>query len=504
VAASVTIPEALLARFRAVAFERLERVESTWTGLTRGTATPNAEEELFRELHTLKGDARVVGFADVAVLCQRLEDLLSAARHHRYRVHEDVDIVVTMAIQFAGMLLRKKGAVARGSIDLDGFLAQIEQVLSEWLRRSSEAPDLSVQLRPHVRPDAAQRMSAAARSRLAVVATTVYLEHLRVPARSRQRLREVWDVLSREIAELESSPMAPLLARHAAAGIDLARGIGKAVEIVSEADDVHLSAEAFDAVSTAVLHAVRNAIDHGVESILDRARVGKPAVGTISVRARQRDDLVEIDVSDDGGGIDFDAVRRKAASSGLASSDLASASDAELAEMLFSPGFTTRESVTEVSGRGVGLDAARVAVARLGGDVRIESRRGAGSTVHIKVPNRRALVDVHLFRAPGGDASFAVEAQWTEESGSDPRVTVHDPLDALEIPRNAAMGTARVLRLTRDGKHRAFSTDGLLRRGTAARLCPTPDEMPAEIVRVGDEEAVLLRPDTFRDAVSDA
>jgi two-component system chemotaxis sensor kinase CheA len=333
--AAVILPDALLARFRAVAFERLERVDATWVALTHGSAPPNAEEQLFRELHTLKGDARVVGFADVAVLCQRLEDLLTAARQRRYRVHEDVDIVVTMAIQFVGMLLRKRSGVARSGIDLDGFIAQIEQVLSEWLRRSSEAPDGAVQMRPQLSFDEPEGSPAAARARLSVVATTVYLEHLRASGRSRARLREVWDVLSREIVDFEALPVAPLIARHTAASAELARELGKSVAIVADAGDLRVTKEVFNVLSTAILHGIRNAIDHGLELSAARERAGKPRLPTLRVSLHPRDDLLELEVADDGAGIDFEAVREVAARRGLAPAQwLGVAGPSELAEML--------------------------------------------------------------------------------------------------------------------------------------------------------------------------
>ncbi len=144
------VPENLLARFQALSFERLERIDSGWTALTQGTAPPTLERDVFRDVHTLKGDARVIGFREVALLSQRLEDLLVAAKARRFRVHDDVDIVVTMAIQFIGMLLRKRGDAPRMGIDLDGFVRQIDDVLTEWLRRASEAPKEGEVSGPHL------------------------------------------------------------------------------------------------------------------------------------------------------------------------------------------------------------------------------------------------------------------------------------------------------------------------------------------------------------------
>jgi two-component system chemotaxis sensor kinase CheA len=494
----VALPEALVSRFRAVAFEHLEHIDATWVALTSGTATPKSEEQMFRELHTLKGDARVVGFSDVAVLCQRLEDLLTAARRRRYRVHEDVDVVVTMAIQFVGMLLRKRGGTARSGIDLDGFLAQIEQVLSEWLRRSSETPDKAVQPRRHLRVDAPQRMSGSARGRLGVVATTIYLEHLAASGRSRDRLREAWDVLSREIADLEASPLEPLLTRHAAAGRELGVELGKSVDIAVEAREVHASADVFEALNAAVLHAVRNAVDHGIETPIQRERAGKPGVGSIRVRVEQRDDIVEVEVADDGAGVDLAAIRTKAQRQGLLSApEIASATDEQLVELLFSPGFSTAERVTDISGRGVGLDAVRAAVEERGGTVALHSVAGWGSTLKVSVPNRNASIDVHVFRPPGAPISFAVDAGWSVEADGGEQPGTPDALELLGLRRGTPAERTSTISLCRGPQRCAFAAESPARTASALRLCPTPLDAAVEVAMLATEEVLLVRPDVL-------
>ena len=504
--APLALPEPLLARFRAAAFERLERIDTTWTALTHGSGSSKGDEEMFRELHTLKGDARVVGFPDVALLCQRLEDLLSAARRRRYQVHEDVDVVVTMAIQFAGMLLRKKAGITRG-IDLEGFLAQIEVVLAEWLRRTSAPPPPSV-VGTHLRVEA-PKVTAGACGRLSVVATTVYLEQFRASSlRSRERLRRAWESLLREIVELDGAPLSPVLTRHAAAAHDLARELGKSVEVLVEGANLWVDAEVVDALNTAVLHAIRNAVDHGIDSPAVRTSAGKPPGGTIRVRSRQREEMIEIDVVDDGEGVDFASVKRKAARLGLLTEDLIGAEDdGSLTELLFAPGFSTRDQVTEISGRGVGLDAVRAAVRRLGGQVRMESARGRGTSLRFAVPNRRAPVDVRVFRAPGAPVPFAIDTSWEVEPQVGGNVPV-DPLALLDLPRSGSPFEGGALALRRADRRCVFASESVWRTASAARLCPTPADCGVEVVRLEEGEALLLKPEVLLDRtgseVSDA
>jgi two-component system chemotaxis sensor kinase CheA len=492
---AMPLPEPLLARFRAAAFERLERIDTTWTALTQGSAPSRADEEMFRELHTLKGDARVVGFADVAVLCQRLEDLLSAARGRRYNVHEDVDVVVTMAIQFAGMLLRKKAGTTRG-IDLEGFLAQIEVVLAEWLRRTSSPPSLSSAPSSHgkhMRPDAGSKSSVAACERLSIAATAVYLEYLRASGGSRERMRGIWESLRREIADLESIPLGPLVAGHVAAARELARDLGKVVEVSTEGVELRVNPDVLDAINTAVLHAVRNAVDHGIDSPQARAEADKNPTASLRVIVRQRDDVIEVDVSDDGGGVDFEAVKRRAAALGIPTGG-AAGEEWQLGDLLFAPGFSTRDEVTEISGRGVGLDAIRAAVRNLGGDVRIESYRGSGTTLHVSVPNRRTPVELRVFRAPGAPIVFAVDVAWLDHV-ADETPAAADPLALLDLPRpSTPPASAAPLLLRRADRCCALFAAGAPRPASALRVCRTPEDSAVEIVQLAEGEALLLRP----------
>ena len=501
----VALPEALLTRFRTVSFERLERIDSAWAALTHDAAATDVEENAYRDLHTLKGDARVVGFGDVAVLCQRLEDILNAARVRQYRVHEEVDIVVTMGLQFIGMLLRKKVGGSRTGIDLDGFLVQIDHVLIELAHRS-EAPDPDeAPTGRHLRvADAAARVAPAGRQRLSSVATTIYLEHLRATGRTRERLGDAWRVLSRELAELEWVSIAPLLSRHAVAANELAKELGKELVFSFSAEGVSVAAEVLDTLNTAVLHTIRNAVDHGIEAPPQRRAGGKNAAGTIRVEARAIDDAVVVTVSDDGGGVDLDLVRRRAQSLGLLpNGDAGNASDDGLLNLIFHPRFSTRELISEVSGRGVGMDAVRAAVVAVGGSVSIESTPREGTTVTVRVPQARSKLDVHAFRLPRSGLLFAVDRSWKLAGDTTPSGALVDPVMLLELALagSSERPGSRVLHLSRGDVSLRFLA-GPVRAALALRLCRTTRDEPVEIVRVDDEDAILLRPDVLAQTTS--
>lgn len=168
---------------------------------------------------------------------------------------------------------------------------------------------------------------------------------------------------------------------------EIAGSVGKTVRLVTEGDGTEADATIVDALFEPLLHVLRNAVDHGIEKPEQRASTGKPAMGTLILRARRDADTVRIEVEDDGGGIDVDRVRTVAHIRGVATAEgLATMTDAEAMELVFAPGFSTAAAVTGLSGRGVGMDSVKTAIERLGGTVTLESRPGTGTTVGLILP----------------------------------------------------------------------------------------------------------------------
>src|SRR5687768_9708825 len=144
------LPEAIIARFRSVALERVSRIEASWLALTQGNAGHEVAAEMLHDLHTLKGDSRVVGFTEVTLVCHKLEDLLVFARAHDYRVLDDFDLAVTMALGFVSMLIKKRDGGSIGGIDLSGFVGQIDDALREAEAVPVPAPASRASRRPSV------------------------------------------------------------------------------------------------------------------------------------------------------------------------------------------------------------------------------------------------------------------------------------------------------------------------------------------------------------------
>ena len=168
---------------------------------------------------------------------------------------------------------------------------------------------------------------------------------------------------------------------------EIAGTVGKTARLITEGEGTEADATIVDALFEPLLHVLRNAVDHGIESPEQRAAAGKPAMGTIILRARRDSDTVKIEVEDDGGGIDINRVRALARARGVVTGEVLTAmTDAEAIDLVFAAGFSTASAVTGLSGRGVGMDSVRTAVERLGGTVTLESQPGTGTTVALMLP----------------------------------------------------------------------------------------------------------------------
>ena len=201
--------------------------------------------------------------------------------------------------------------------------------------------------------------------------------------------------LHQGIGALRMTPVQPLLRQFPRVARDMAAGLGKDVDLVIDAGQVHADRIILEGLFEPLTHLLRNAIDHGAESAEVRLAKGKPARNTIRLSARQAEGRLLVTVEDDGRGIDPAAVRATALERELMDQDaLAALSDEQVIDMVFTPGFSTASEVSALSGRGVGMDAVRAAVHRLGGRIALTSQIDGGATVELSLPLAVSLTQV--------------------------------------------------------------------------------------------------------------
>jgi signal transduction histidine kinase/DNA-binding response OmpR family regulator len=339
----------IASRFRSSSIERIRRIEAAWDALTHGVETDVASADLSRDLHTLAGDSRLLGLSSVALICNKLEALVALAREFNYDVPIELDLIVGTTTRLLDLLVLE--GENRSGMDVVGFAAVLDDVIAVG--------------------------TCEPVSRATTGDTRERLAH--VLARAQVRLH------SNRVVEL-----APLLESRAVAIPELARNAGKRAEAVLAVGELSVPESVADAVELAATHLMRNSIAHGIETPQVRAATGKPAAGTVWVRAKRTGDHVQVEFEDDGRGIDTVAVRTRAIRSGLLTeAEAEAATEVGLLPLLFKFGFSTSERVDELAGRGIGLDAVKTAVERVGGTISVSTNRGRGTTFRVSIPAER-------------------------------------------------------------------------------------------------------------------
>lgn len=218
-----------------------------------------------------------------------------------------------------------------------------------------------------------------------------------------QRLNLLTGELQAGVMKTRMQPVGSVWGKFPRLVRDLAVACGKQVRIDMEGQETELDRTIIEAVRDPLTHMVRNAVDHGIEPPAERAAWGKPAEGRLFLHALHEGGKVVIELTDDGGGIDPRRVRDKALLSGLVTPEQAARlGDRELLDLIFLPGFSTTDRVTQFSGRGVGMDVVRTNIEKIGGTVDVDSTLGRGTTIRMKIPLTLAIIPA-LVVSTGGD-----------------------------------------------------------------------------------------------------
>ncbi|MDC7225678.1 MAG: chemotaxis protein CheA [Spirochaetales bacterium] len=212
-----------------------------------------------------------------------------------------------------------------------------------------------------------------------------------------QSLARTTSELQEGVMQIRMVPISQIFSRFPRLVRDLSRSCGKDIKLIIEGEDTELDKSVIDDLLDPLIHCVRNSVDHGIESPEARLEAGKPSNGTVLLKARNEGNMIVIEVSDDGNGIDVEKVKAKAIANGVIhpSKNL---TDVEAYNLIFEPGFSTAKEITNISGRGVGLDVVRKQIEKLNGNVSVYSEPGAGSVFTIKLPLTLAIIQGLLVR----------------------------------------------------------------------------------------------------------
>lgn len=407
----------LLGDFILESREHLGTIEAELLALEQNPGNSEAINAIFRGFHTIKGLAGFLDLGSIQEVAHEVETVLDLARNSKLAV---TSAVVDVVLESADYLKRQVGQVeaalngrpADEPVDSGPLLGRVRQLM---VAQPDEFPLDEVNPEQARIPAAAEGDSAARAQ--AVKVDTAKLDYLvdmvgeMVIAQSLVRhhpdLNNLKDSplvknlsqLSRVTSEVQKTAMAmrmvpigQLYHRMARLVRDLSHKFAKPVDLVTEGEETELDRNIVEALADPLMHMIRNAIDHGIEDPAEREAAGKTPAARVRLRAFHQAGHVVIEVSDDGRGIDREKVRHKAIERGLIDAGKL-LSDDEIFELILEPGFSTADEVTDVSGRGVGMDVVRKHIQKLKGRIDIQSVPGVGTTFLLKVPLTLAIIE---------------------------------------------------------------------------------------------------------------
>jgi chemosensory pili system protein ChpA (sensor histidine kinase/response regulator) len=296
-----------------------------------------------------------------------------------------------------------------------------------------------------------------------------------------RELNQTSKQLQTNLTRLRMRPLSDLVGRFSRALRDLSVQHGKLVELKVSGSGTLIDRSILEALSDPLMHLVRNAFDHGVEDPATRSSQGKPPQGVIEIKAAHRGNQTIITVSDDGNGINLNKIRRKAEEMGLDAELLAAASEDELLSLIFEPGFSTADRVTDLSGRGVGMDVVRNNLKQIRGDIRVDTRPGRGTTFTLTVPFTLSVARVLLVESNGMQLAFPTDV--VEE------MLLLAALEVLTTPMGEVLNwEEEMVPLIRLGSHLTFYCP---RRVTSSDGVPTISEPTVLMINQGDQLVAL-------------
>lgn len=434
----MTMPRDPLRYFRIEAREIADQLGQGVLDLEKGAEPFETVARLLRLAHTLKGAARVVKQGDIAALAHRIEDLLSPSRDGttpvgRATIDELLRAVDGVAAQLATLApppdsVRPASAMASEDLfralrpdvhELEGLVDAIAEThrhvtalvpVLDRLERGRHLADLVVDqlMAPRGadgRPAEAHPAHAFAEDLRGLVAGIARDARERAE-QARGQVREA-RLAAERLRLVPVRALFPLLERTAR---DSAASVQKRVRFAGVGGEVRVDAQVLTAVQAALIQVVRNAVAHGIEPVAERLAAGKSAEGAITLEVRHRGPWILFACRDDGGGVDLDRVRELARQKGLIAAADAAADPKALVDLLLRGGLSTAQTVTDMSGRGVGLDVVRETAARLRGDASMHSDRGVGTRVELVVPLTLAAVRALQVEAGGVTAFVPLDA----------------------------------------------------------------------------------------------
>ena len=456
-----SVSEEYIRLFKSEVISYIENLNNLVVELEKHPEKGEVIDEVFRIFHTIKSMAGTMGYQSVSNLCHRIEDLLFPVRNGEKALSQELIDEILKGIDFIEQfvlggeknknrlkitlkhdtslplarfftilnhlkniaeveLIEPQMDQLKGGENIFQFVISVMELekVQEELHKYSEIENVKLitqersalrngkevqkprELRVDIKDlDALQNILAE------LVITRERLKGL-IKKREDPELNSAMEFHSRAISDLQNIvmkirmvPLSNIFDRFPRYVRDLAKNLGKKINLRISGSDIELDRSLIESISDPLHHLVRNAVDHGIEKPEERKREGKNEEGTIEIKASREKGFIKITISDDGSGLNIEEIKSVALEKGLIKEEQAGRmNERELISLLFLPGFSTKSDVSDLSGRGVGLDVVKDTMRRIGGNVEIHSIKGKGTTINLNIPLTMAIIKAYIIR----------------------------------------------------------------------------------------------------------
>jgi len=409
--------------FMAEALEYYDAMSQHISELERNPQDQPALNELFRLMHNLKSNSRAMGFTEIGEAAHHMETIFGLIRDKEREFAGSLAKVLFSGVDTLGTMIRAVGEEA-DMPDITLLLENLDRLVrgeepeladddisDEEANRKLELSDL-VYIQIKKLDHLLNLVGELIIDRDRILTLSKELGNMALQNTAAHLFR-ITDELQYSVMDARLVNVGSLLNKFPRVVRDVANAEQKQVELTLSGQDIQIDRNILQIITDALLHLVRNAVAHGIETPAEREKAGKPAEGQLRLSAQTERDDVLIQVIDDGKGINVEQVRRKAVERGLVNKQTAkNLDDNAVRAFLFEPGFSMAKEVTEISGRGVGLDVVKLAIDSLGGQLRVDSKLGEGTTFTLVLPTSIAVKGALLFEL--NERSYAIPLMHTD------------------------------------------------------------------------------------------
>ena len=426
----------LASMFVTDALEHLGTIEQTLLKIEAAPTDLSLVDDLFRPFHTIKGNAGVMGIRSIELFSHKLETLLDLARSGSHPLGAaDIDVVLS-AVDVLTVMVKELPARASGNPHTDlrtkcqAILAAVDDLIAGHPDAAAPPAAATQDIEPaaatSLDEDSTIKVSTRKLDALVdmvgelVIAQAILIENPALPLATNDRLsrqlaqiRRITSDIQRDAMSMRMVPIRRTFQKLERLVRDLSKKFDKPARVIVAGEDTELDRKLVEQLTDPLMHMVRNTIDHGIEPHAVRIASGKSEMAEIHLRAFHRGGGVVVEIADDGAGLDTDRIIERAIARGLVA-DGSQLSAPEIHQLIFRPGFSTADRVTELSGRGVGMDVVRRNIQMLRGRIEIRTTRGLGATFTLHLPLTLAIVDA-LVLGVGADR-FVIPTPAVQES----------------------------------------------------------------------------------------